>query len=596
MRPLRSFTRPSGRSLSLFLMAFACLLLSDYAAIAAPALDKERAAPTITRKITRASAMNIPIGKSVPITLSRPAATVFIATPDIADVQVLSATSVVVVGKKVGQTSLVITDDKGEKLAYKTITVTQNLSNLRRAINAISSRAHIKVKSIPNGILLTGTAPDSSVIEDSSRLAQRYIPETGGDIINRIKIKANNQVQIHVRFAEVSKDVDKRFGINWEAVGSAGSLAFGMATGPDFYTAGEEILRTTVGDSTNDAFFTSFSSGDVSINGMLDLLTKEGFVTILAEPSLTALSGQTASFLAGGEFPVPVPQSADTISIEWKQYGVSLAFTPTIINGDRINLHVRPEVSQLSDIGSIVLNNITIPALITRRAETTLELNSGQSFALAGLLNNQQTQSVEKFPFLGDLPILGTLFRSSRFQNNESELVIIITPYIVKPTTEEKLSLPTDGIVTPTDSEFFFGKKNLSDNYNSRPLSGDARAVKNVPAPRARIAMPTPLAVPMQAVKKTPVEVQALPPKKKVPKTKKKLKKAVTPIPSKKPQMMPLKKMPKKRALPQKTVKKIPAKPVPSKIVTEEKFPISRSLPSKVEAPAPSGPGGFIVE
>jgi pilus assembly protein CpaC len=189
------------------------------------------------------------------------------------------------------------------------------------------------------------------------------------------------------------------------------------------------------------------------------------------------MSGETASFLAGGEFPVPVPQSADTITIEWKQYGVSLAFTPTIINDSRINLHVRPEVSQLSDSGAITLNNIVVPALTTRRAETTLELNSGQSFALAGLLNNQQTQAVSKFPFLGDMPILGPLFRSTRFQNNESELVIIITPYIVKPTTQEHLALPTDGFAPPTDDDFIFRMRQTNSDPNARPISGEPRAV-----------------------------------------------------------------------------------------------------------------------
>ncbi|MGE4351682.1 MAG: pilus assembly protein N-terminal domain-containing protein [Bdellovibrionales bacterium] len=444
------------------------------------------------------TSLSVLIDKSVPVTFNRPAASVFIANPEIADVQVLSPKSVMVFGKKEGQTTLKITDDRGHDIVYKTVIVSQNLSGLRQALRTVIPDSHISVESVPNGIVLTGEVTDTSAIEDARRLAARYIAQ-GGDIINRIRVKANNQVQIRVRFAEVSRDVDKRFGINWENAASVGDFAFGLATGADFITAGaNEYTRSVVGTDTNDAIAGSFNNNHFSVNAMIDTLAKNGLVTILAEPSLTAMSGETASFLAGGEFPIPVPQSSDTITIEWKQYGVSLAFTPTIINDSRINLHVRPEVSQLSDTGSITLSNITIPALTTRRAETTIELNSGQSFALAGLLNNQQTQSVSKYPFLGDMPILGPLFRSTRFQNNESELVIIITPYIVKPTTQEHLALPTDGFSTPSDTDMLWRMRENNSDPSAPTLSGTPRAVRmeendaeESPAPQAapRIAV-----------------------------------------------------------------------------------------------------------
>jgi len=271
-------------------------------------------------------------------------------------------------------------------------------------------------------------------------------------------------------------------------------------------------------------------------------------------------------FLAGGEFPVPVPQSSDTISIEWKQYGVSLSFTPTLVNNNRINLHVRPEVSQLSDVGSITLSNISIPALITRRAETTLELNSGQSFALAGLLNNQQTQSIEKFPFLGDIPVLGPLFRSTRFQNNESELVIIITPYIVKPATQEELSLPTDGFISPTDEEFMIEGRRVSKNTAARKLSGEPRAVivENPKAEKKPAALTAP--------KEKPVKKPA--PKPVGEKKEKPVKAPYTPIPEK----------PKAKPAPK------PVKPV------DEPSPSTEPVPSEAPAAAPTGPGGFILE
>lgn len=428
------------------------------------------------------SALEVMIDKSVPVRFAKPAATVFIANPDIADVQVLSPNAVMVYGKKAGQTTLIITDNTGAQQVYRTIIVSQNLADLREALRTVIPGGQIKVEAIPNGIVLSGEAKDPSAVEDARRLAARYVPEQGGDIINRIRVKANNQVQIRVRFAEVAKDVDKRFGINWESIGNVGQFVFGMGTGADFINPATSALfdRTSLDGLTNDAIAGSFSNSHFNINSMIDALSKDGFVTILAEPSLTAMSGETASFLAGGEFPIPVPQSTNTVTIEWKQYGVSLAFTPTIISDSRINLHVRPEVSQLTDVGAITLSssssNFSVPALTTRRAETTIELNSGQSFAIAGLLNNQQTQAVSKFPLLGDMPILGPLFRSSRFQNNESELVIIITPYVVKPATEENLSLPTDGYATPSDADRLWRLRHTNSDPSAKPLSGQPRA------------------------------------------------------------------------------------------------------------------------
>ena len=549
MRPTRSFPLRSCLTIALLVS------LSLSASTLSFAAEKTKAAKTSGIK-TEALAkpkqsavvtpLEVMIDKSVPVNFDTPAASIFIANPEVADIQVISPTSVMIYGKKEGQTTLRITDGNGKDLVHKTVMVSQNLANLREALRNVIPGSNIKVESIPNGIVLTGSASDNSAIEDARRLAARYLPKDGGDIINRIRVKANNQVQLRVRFAEVSKDVDKRFGINWENVVSSGLFTFGVGTGADFITAGSTaITRTTMSNDTNDAFTTSFNNKHVSVNGMIDALAKDGLVTILAEPNLSAMSGETASFLAGGEFPVPVPQSGDTITIEWKNYGVSLAFTPTIINDNRINLHVRPEVSQLSDAGSITLNNIVVPALTTRRAETTVELNSGQSFAIAGLLNNQQTQAVSKFPFLGDVPVLGPLFRSTRFQNNQSELVIIITPYIVKPTTEEQLGLPTDGLSPPSDADRIIHMRQTNSDPDARAISGQPRAVV-VENPIAEES-PAPRAMPLPPVTTVPEVVP--------------YKTAVTPAPI--------------TAAPMST---------PSKAL------------AKVRKPAPAGPGGFIVE
>jgi pilus assembly protein CpaC len=210
---------------------------------------------------------------------------------------------------------------------------------------------------------------------------------------------------------------------------------------------------------------------------MIDALDDEGLINVLAEPNLTALTGETASFLAGGEFPILVPQGNNNTTIEFKKFGVSLAFTPTILNGKRINLHVRPEVSKLSDEGAISLpvgfnEVITVPALVVRRAETTVELASGQSFAIAGLLSNNSAHDIHEFPFLADVPVLGALFKSDRFKRNESELVIIVTPYIVRP-SPTRLAAPNDGFAPPTDLQRIF----TNSTWQTNPVKGEPSTV-----------------------------------------------------------------------------------------------------------------------
>jgi pilus assembly protein CpaC len=221
--------------------------------------------------------------------------------------------------------------------------------------------------------------------------------------------------------------------------------------------------------------------------GTLDLLENDGVVSTLAEPNLTALSGETASFLAGGEFPIPVSQAIGAVTIEYKQYGVGLAFTPVVLADGRISMRVRPEVSQLSDAGSVRLNGFTVPALTTRRAETTVELGSGQSFMIAGLLQNSNSNSVEKAPFLGDLPVLGALFRSTSFQRNETELVIIVTPYLVRPVSEQ-LALPTDGYRAPDDIQRNF----LGQSYTGKSGAVTPTAIQAIPAAPVTGAAPAP--------------------------------------------------------------------------------------------------------
>src|SRR5690606_8062510 len=230
-----------------------------------------------------------------------------------------------------------------------------------------------------------------------------------------------------------------------EALLQSGNFTFGLVSGRGVTNQAGQFLRAPRANSA----FGSWSSGDDFVNAALDALAEEGLVNLLAEPNLTALSGETASFLAGGEFPIPIDSDDDGLTIEFKEFGISLAFTPTVLSSNRISLRVRPEVSDLSENGAITINGLTIPALATRRAETTVELGSGQSFAIGGLLSTDIESAVSKYPGLGDLPILGSLFRSTRFQRNETELVILVTPYLVRPVDEPVMALPTDGYRAP---------------------------------------------------------------------------------------------------------------------------------------------------
>jgi pilus assembly protein CpaC len=435
---------------------------------------------------TATPTLSLMVDRGVPLTLSGVASSVFIANPDIADVQVLSPTQVMLFGKRTGETSFIATDDKGVVLAERTLVVSQDLSGLREELNADIPGNNIKAKAVPGGIVLTGTAHDPVSVADAYKIAMRYIP-TGGDIINRVSVTGSNQIQIRVRFAEVQRSADNAFGFNWQSLIKAGTnMSVGLATGSTIGsgTGIASIRPSNASNSTpNDVLGFSATGGIMNVDSVIDALEQDGLLTILAEPNLTAMSGETANFLAGGQFPIPIPQSNGTISIQFQSYGISLAFTPTVLSGDRISLHVRPEVSELTTVGAVVQSDgISVPALTTRKAETTVEVASGESFAIAGLMDNEQTQSVNKFPMLGDLPVLGALFRSDEFVKGQTELVVIITPYIVKP-SKQQLALPTDGFAPPTEKERLVGLRYSSGDPDARPVSGTPVGVKKTPTP-----------------------------------------------------------------------------------------------------------------
>ena len=386
-------------------------------------------------------------GEPSPITLEvstgqvvrfeRPAGSIFVADPEVADVQVMAPNMVYVFGVSPGRTNLFAVDESDRIIANLYLTVELGVSEVNRSIDRMASGGTIRAEPAGNAMMLTGEAASPVDAADANLIAAAFMPDN--PIIDRMAITGPNQVNLRVRFAEVSRSTMRELGINWQNLFRSGEFVFGLATGRNFLVGGTAI-------SSGSSIFGSYTNlaQTVDVNVMLDALEEEGFISILAEPNLTAVSGQTASFLAGGEFPIPVPQDDGNITVEFKEFGVSLAFTPTILSDRRISLAVAPEVSDLSDSGSISIQGTTIPALVTRKAQTTVELASGQSFAIAGLFQRDMDDQHTTVPVLGDLPIIGPLFRSQRYRSQETELVIVVTPYLVEPVGNQRLALPTD--------------------------------------------------------------------------------------------------------------------------------------------------------
>jgi pilus assembly protein CpaC len=399
--------------------------------------------------------LKVEVRKGQVIRLPRPAATVFVADPEIADVQAQSASIVYLFGRRAGSTSLYAVDENDQVLLRTLVLVEHNLSALHEAIDQLAPDNRVRTSSVDGSIVLEGTVDTPVQAQELRELGERFLGEDE-TLLFRVKVAASTQVNLRVRVAEVSREVIKEFGINWEAVFETGDLLFGFATGRPAFGAAGTFFRAPPQANGNvpDLLFGQFTPGDNTVNTAIDALAQEGLVNVLAEPNLTALSGETASFLAGGEFPIPVATGDNNdIEIEFKEFGIQLAFTPTVLSGNRISMRVRPEVSELSDDGAIEINGLTIPALKTRRAETTVELGSGQSFAIGGLLSSDVQNAISKTPGIGDLPVLGTLFRSTAFRRNETELVIIVTPYLVRPVDEPVLATPGDGYKAPNDIE-----------------------------------------------------------------------------------------------------------------------------------------------
>lgn len=439
--------RKRARGSALRALLAGVLLLAS--ARAAPLLAAD-AAPGIASQ----PSIHLDLDAAQMIRLAKPAATVFVANPEIADVQVPNPTTVIVFGKKTGTTTLYAIGRDGTALTYD-VAVKRRTASIIETLQKLAPGAKLDISDTPNGIILSGSVSSPAEAGKIKAAAEQFLGEKETLTFN-VAIDAPTQVNLQVRVVEVSRLADKQFGINWGAAFNDGTIAVGILTGraPAGATLGSFIRDTSSNNFNSVGFGYRNSGGTVDVSALLDALQSEGLASVLAQPNLTAVSGATANFLAGGEFPVPVAQAREQITIEWKKFGVSVDFTPTVLDPNRINIKVRPEVSELSDNGAVIINNVKVPSVSVRRAETTVELASGQSFAIAGLFQKNGSDQVKQLPGLGDLPVLGALFRSTSFRSQQSELVIIVTPYVVRPVSKTSdLHAPDEGISFASDLE-----------------------------------------------------------------------------------------------------------------------------------------------
>jgi pilus assembly protein CpaC len=380
--------------------------------------------------------------KGTLVRLARPANTVFIADPDIADVQVKSPQLVYIAAKSPGATVIYAVDADNNVLLNAPVRVGLPVSELRQSLQQLTPDASISAYTAGNNLVLSGTVADAGQAEKAQAIAASFAAAVkGGKVINHLSVATPNQVNLQVRIAEIDRNIVKELGINWANVSSASNSV---------------TFSTTNGLTTPATTMFQVGKGIAgAVQATISALATEGLITTLAEPNLTAVNGQTASFLAGGEIPFQVAQpSGGTIvyTVQLEPYGVQLAFTPTIIDANHLNLKVAPAVSELDYAHAVSVNGVLEPAFTVRQATTSVELASGQSFALAGLLMHDTSQDVSKVPWLGDIPILGALFRSNSFNNNETELVVIVTPYLVQPSAM-MAAAPTDGFEIPHDAQ-----------------------------------------------------------------------------------------------------------------------------------------------
>jgi len=431
----------------------ALLAAAGFAASAPPAPAAAQLTNISVAEGIHAGELAVPVNKSQVLRADRPYAKALVGNPEIADVLPLTNESLYVLGKKTGTTSLTLYDQSNMLLAVIDVVVGPDVISLKRQLSELMPRDEVGARMSNDSIVLEGIVSSAAAADRAVQIAETYAP---GKVVNLLGIGSSQQVMLEVRFSEVKRAALKQLGFGGLLGSDGGKLGGAIGGGAGQIGGG----TPTLGNISNSFGIISraFRAFGTNFDVTLDALERKGAIITLAEPTLIALSGETASFLAGGEFPVPVSQgngNNSSLTVEWKPFGVSLAFTPTVLADGVINMVVAPEVSSIDSSASIVIDNLTIPGLQTRRARTVLELRDGESFALAGLLRRDFQDTVRQFPVLGSIPIIGSLFRSSGFQKEETELVIIVTPRLVRPVRAGTLKAPTDRVGPPSEADLF---------------------------------------------------------------------------------------------------------------------------------------------
>jgi pilus assembly protein CpaC len=418
-----------------------------------------RVAPATAEGQMGARFVSLGIGKSIVIDLPREIKDVLVADPKVANAVVRSTQRAYIIGAAVGQTNIVFFDSTGAQIAAYDIAVKRDLNGVRAALKQSMPNSDIQIEGVGDGVVLSGTAATPIEAQQAAEIAGRLVSGTD-KVVNSIAVRGRDQVMLKVTVAEVARSIIKQLGIDLSANLNYGTSVVNFANSNPFSALGRPLVAT-------NQLQTTFGS-PVSVSATLRAMESAGVVRTLAEPNLTAISGESATFIAGGEFPVPAGYSCDpvtrvcTTQISFKKFGISLNFTPVVLTEGRISLRVMTEVSELSNDNSITLtqalsnnstNSLVIPSIKTRRAETTLEIPSGGAMAMAGLIADQTKQAINGLPGLSQLPVLGTLFRSRDYVNNQTELMVLVTPYVVRAVAQKDLSRPDDGFAAPSDPQ-----------------------------------------------------------------------------------------------------------------------------------------------
>lgn len=484
-----------------------------------------------------ARTMVLSIGRGQQINLPRSISDITVSDQSVADVEVKTSRQIYIHAKGAGETTVYATDAAGNNVLVLNVRVGNNLDSLDQMFSVAMPEADIKITTMNGVTLLTGTVAQPEDVAEAERLAAAF--SQGTEIVSRLRTATPLQVNLQVRIAEVSRSLAKAINGNLATRDNTGGFQFGVNSGRDFVSiddldtsslpqldassafglpagsislpfnpqTGQFVTGGTEFNFTDIAGTTALKAAGrlfgLDVAAAFDLSESAGLATTLATPNLTTVSGETASFQAGGSFPIPTSTGLGATSVQFQNYGVLLEYTPTVLSDGRISLRVKPEVSDITSQGAVRINGFEIPAITTRTVETTVELGSGQSLMIAGLLQNNMQSSLEKVPGAGDLPIIGSLFRSNGWRKNETELVIVITPYLVKPTSADKIKLPTDGFNSPNDLERVLLNK-LSGGNGPKERPKPALAPPANSAPEFQATSSAASAVPAQANNNTP--------------------------------------------------------------------------------------------